>query len=49
MDQCAQFVALHQEALYSMAELCQRFDAFRREFNQDRPHEALAYQIPASL
>jgi len=26
-----------------------RFDAFRREFNEERPHEALAQQTPASV
>ena len=26
-----------------------RFDAWRREFNEDRPHEALGYEVPASL
>jgi transposase InsO family protein len=27
----------------------QRFDAFRREYNHDRPHEALGRQTPASI
>ena len=27
----------------------QRFDAFRREYNEERPHEALGQQPPASL
>ncbi len=26
-----------------------RFDAFRQEFNYDRPHEALTYQTPATV
>ena len=26
-----------------------RFDDWRREFNEDRPHEALAYAVPADL
>jgi putative transposase len=26
-----------------------RFDAFRTEFNQERPHEALAYETPADV
>lgn len=26
-----------------------RFDAFRREFNEERPHEGIALQVPAAL
>ena len=26
-----------------------RFDRFRREYNDERPHEALNYRTPASL
>lgn len=32
-----------------MASQQQRFDAWRAEFNQDRPHEALAMETPGSL
>ena len=31
----------------NLARQQQRFDAFRREFNQDRPHEALGQQTPS--
>jgi len=33
----------------SAAEQQQRFDWFRRHFNEDRPHEALGQQVPARL
>jgi transposase InsO family protein len=34
---------------YSLAAQQRRFDAFRREFNQDRPHEALRFATPATV
>ena len=45
-------LTLQQETMSPMAgnrrAQQQRFDEFRREFNQHRPHEALAMQTPAS-
>src|SRR5947209_8412721 len=32
---------------HSLAAQQRRFDAFRREFNEDRPHEALRFATPA--
>src|SRR5438128_8944025 len=33
---------------WDLAQQQQRFDAFRHEFNTERPHEALAQETPAS-
>lgn len=35
--------------LWSMRTQQRRFDAFRREYNEQRPHEALAQRVPSSI
>lgn len=38
-----------EQGVYDLAEQQRRFDAFRRVYNHERPHEALSMRTPASV